>query len=242
MRLKDKVAIITGGSSGIGAAVAKGFAEEGAKVVVTYCTNEQGAKKTADSHPNITHTHMDVRDRDSIINTFMAVTIVHDHIDILVNNAGINMTADFDKQTDEEWNEVIDVDLTGVWRCCQEVLPLINDYGRIINIGSLSGEYGGPRTPSYACAKGALSQLTHNLARFVGHRNICVNTLSPGCIGNEFTEKTMSPEVKELAFQLMLIKRFARVEEMVGPAIFLASDESSYMTAQTLSINGGAWV
>ena len=160
----------------------------------------------------------------------------------MVNNAGINRTADFDKQTEEDWNEVIDVNLTGVFRCCQEVLPYMNDYGRIINIGSLSGEYGGPRTPSYACAKMGLMALTHNLARFLGNKGICVNTLSPGVIGNEFTEKTMSADVKETAFSLMLIKRFARVEEMVGGAIFLASNESSYMTAQTLSINGGAWV
>ena len=171
--------------------------------------------------------------------------MVHDKfgkVNILVNNAGINKTADFDKQTDEEWDSVIDVNLTGVFRCCQEILPYITDHGRIINIGSLSGEYGGPRTPSYACAKMGVMALTHNLARFLGSRNICVNTLSPGVIGNEFTEKTMSPEVMATATSLMLIKRFARVEEMVGGAIFLASDESSYMTAQTLSINGGAWV
>jgi 3-oxoacyl-[acyl-carrier protein] reductase len=161
---------------------------------------------------------------------------------VLVNNAGINRPADFDKQTEQEWQEVIDVNLTGVFRCCQEVLPYITDYGRIINIGSLSGEYGGPRTPSYACAKMALMALTHNLARFLGPRNICVNTLSPGVIAGEFTEKTMSPEVKRTATSLMLIKRFANYADMVGAAIFLASDESSYMTAQTISINGGAWV
>lgn len=242
MKLKNKVAIITGGSSGIGAAIAKRFVKEGAKVVITYCTNEQGAIEVANSHPNIDYTHMDVRDRESIEEVMFAVCNTYDDIDILVNCAGINRTADFDKQTDEEWNEVIDVDLTGVWRCCQEVLPYIKDNGRIINVGSLSGEYGGPRTPSYACAKGALAQLTHNLARFLGHRGICVNTLSPGVVGNEFTERTMSTEVKATALSLMLIKRFANVEEMAGPALFLASDDSSYMTAQTLSINGGAWV
>jgi len=84
--------------------------------------------------------------------------------------------------------------------------------------------------------------LTHCLARFVGKRNICVNTLSPGVIAGELTEKTMSPEVRETALSLMLIKRFARYEEMVGAAILLASDESSYITAQTISVNGGAWV
>ena len=84
--------------------------------------------------------------------------------------------------------------------------------------------------------------LTHCLARFLGHRNICVNCLSPGVIAGEFTEETMSPDVRETALSLMLLKRFARYEEMVGAAVYLASDESSYTTAQTISVNGGAWV
>ncbi len=242
MRLKEKVCVITGSSSGIGEAIARGYAKEGAKVVIAYNTNKENAEKIAKEIDSELIVHLDVKDRNSIKKAFEEINDKYGHINVLVNNAGINRTADFDKQTEDEWNEVINVNLTGPFRCCQEVLPYITDYGRIINIGSLSGEYGGPRTPSYAAAKMGLMSLTHNLARFLGHRNICVNTLSPGVIGNEFTEKTMSPEVKETAFSLMLIKRFARVEEMVGAAIFLASEESSYMTAQTLSINGGAWV
>lgn len=242
MRLKEKVCVITGSSSGIGEAIARGYAKEGAKVVITYNTNKENAEKIAKEVGSELIVHLDVKDRNSIKKAFEEINNKYGYINVLVNNAGINRTADFDKQTEDEWNEVINVNLTGPFRCCQEVLPYITDYGRIINIGSLSGEYGGPRTPSYAAAKMGLMSLTHNLARFLGHRNICVNTLSPGVIGNEFTEKTMSPEVRETAFSLMLIKRFARVEEMVGAAIFLASEESSYMTAQTLSINGGAWV
>ncbi|MFH1957611.1 MAG: 3-oxoacyl-ACP reductase family protein [bacterium] len=242
MRLKDKVCIVTGSSRGIGAAITAGFAKEGAKVVITYVSQKQKAKELAKKLNTELVLPLDVRDRGSVREAFRKVAERYGHINVLVNNAGINRTADFDKQTDEEWKEVIDVDLTGVFRCCQEVLPFITDYGRIINIGSLSGEYGGPRTPSYACAKMGVMALTHNLARFLGSRNICVNTLSPGVIAGELTEKTMAPEVRETALSLMLIKRFARYEEMVGAAIFLASDESSYMTAQTLSVNGGAWV
>lgn len=242
MRLKGKVAVITGSSSGIGEAIARAYAREGAHVVITYNTKRKNADKIASEINSQFTCHLDVRDRHSIRSCFQKTFEKFGKIDILVNNAGINRTADFDKQTDEEWDEVLDVDLKGPFRCCQEVLPYIRDGGRIINIGSLSGEYGGPRTPSYACAKMALTALTHNLARFLGPRNICVNTLSPGVIGNEFTENTMSPAVKETALSLMLIKRFAKVDEMTGAAVFLASDESSYMTAQTISINGGAWV
>jgi 3-oxoacyl-[acyl-carrier protein] reductase len=242
MRLKDKVAVITGASSGIGEAIARGYAKEGARVVITYNTKKAAAEKIAKEIGSELVLHLDVKSRKNVQEVFEAIGAKYKNINILVNNAGINKTADFDKQTEEEWNEVIDVNLTGVFRCCQEALPYISDYGRIINIGSLSGEYGGPRTPSYACAKMGVMALTHNLARFLGQRNICVNCLSPGVIANEFTEKSMSPKVKETALSLMLVKRFAKVEEMVGAAIFLASDESSYVTAQTISVNGGAWV
>jgi 3-oxoacyl-[acyl-carrier protein] reductase len=242
MRLKNKVCVVTGSSSGIGEAIARGYAAEGAKVVITYLSKREAAETIAGEIDAELVIPLDVRDRESIKAGFRQVADQLGRIDVLVNNAGINRTADFDKQTEEDWAEVIDVNLSGVFRCCQEVLPYITDFGRIINIGSLSGEYGGPRTPSYACAKMGLMALTHNLARFLGPRSICVNTLSPGVVGNEFTDKTMSPAVRETALSLMLIKRFAKVEEMVGGAIFLASDESSYMTAQTLSINGGAWV
>ena len=241
MRLKDKVCLVTGSSRGIGAAIAKGFAKEGAHVVVTYEKNKEKAEEVAKEIGSNLILQLDVRDRNSIKRTFEKTVEEYGRINVLVNNAGINRTADFDKQTDEEWDEVIDVNLTGVFRCCQEVLPHIQDFGRIINVGSLSGEYGGPRTPSYAVAKRGIMALTHNLARFLGNRNICVNTLSPGVIAGEFTEKTMAPDVKETALRLMLIKRFAKYDEMVGAAIFLASDESSYLTAQTISINGGAW-
>ena len=242
MRLKDKVCIVTGSSRGIGESIAKGYAGEGANVVITYVNN----KKEADEVATITNSELvlqlDVKDRENIKKVFKQVSDHYGHVDVLVNNAGVNRTADFDKQTDEEWDEVIDVDLTGVFRCCQEILPYINDFGKIINIGSLSGEYGGPRTPSYAAAKMGVMSLTHCLARFLGPRNICVNCLSPGVVAGEFTEQTMSPDVRETALSLMLIKRFARYEEMVGAAIFLASEESSYVTAQTISVNGGAWV
>jgi NAD(P)-dependent dehydrogenase (short-subunit alcohol dehydrogenase family) len=242
MRLEKKVCVVTGSSRGIGEAIARGYAKEGAKVVVTYVSQKDSAIKVGNEIGAELVLQLDVRDRSNIKNVYQEVADYYGHIDVLVNNAGVNRTADFDKQTDEEWDEVIDVDLSGVFRSCQEVLPYIKDYGRIINIGSLSGEYGGPRTPSYAAAKMGVMTLTHNLARFLGTRNICVNCLSPGVIAGEFTEKTMSPDVKDTALSLMLLKRFGKHEEMVGAAVYLASNESSYCTAQTISVNGGAWV
>jgi len=242
MRLENKVAVITGSSRGLGAAFARAFVREGARVVITYVSQAEEGQKIADELDAGLALQMDVRNREDVRSVFEEAVRRHGHLDILVNNAGINRTADFDQQTDEEWAEVMDVCMTGVFRTCQEVLPFISDGGRIINIGSLSGEYGGPRTPSYAVAKMGVMALTHNLARFLAPRNICVNCLSPGVIGGEFTDQTMSPDVREKALQYMLLKRFADYEEMTGAAVFLASDEASYTTAQTISVNGGAWV
>jgi 3-oxoacyl-[acyl-carrier protein] reductase len=163
-------------------------------------------------------------------------------IDVLVNNAGINQTGDFDKITEDEWDAVIDVDLKGVFICCQEVLPYISDGGRIINIGSISGEYGGPRTPSYAAAKAGVMALTHCLARFVGQRRITVNCISPGAIESELLDSTMQGKLRKEVMQMILLGRLGAPEEVAAVATFLASDEASYITGQVISVNGGAWV
>ena len=242
MRLNNKIAIIVGSSRGLGLSIAKGYKNEGAKVVITYLEKKEEALSVYQKEGFSDVFQLDIRCRESLVEFYEKIKEKYKKIDILVNNAGINRTADFIDQTDDEWDSVIETNLTGVFRNSQEALNLISDGGKIINIGSLSGEYGGPRTPSYAAAKMGIMALTHNLARFLADRNICVNCLSPGVIAGEFTEDSMSPEVKKTALKLMLLKRFAKYEEMVGAAIFLASDDSSYLTAQTISVNGGAHV
>ncbi len=242
MRLENKVCIVTGSSSGIGKAIAESYAREGATVVVTYNNNKDGAVETAKNCNTDLVYHLDVRDSQQIVDVFADVAQKTGGVDVLVNNAGVNKTNDFDKLSEEDWDFVLDVNLKGVFLCCQKILPHMNEGGSIINIGSLSGEYGGPRTPSYAAAKAGVMSLTHCLARFVGDRKIRVNCLSPGVIGNEFTAKSMAPDVRKLVDNLLLLKHLGTVEDMTGAAVFLASDESSYMTAQTMSINGGAWV
>lgn len=242
MRLKNKTAIIVGSSRGLGLSIAKAYKKEGARVVITYLEKKEEALSVYQKEGFSDVFQLDIRCRESLVEFYEKIKEKYKKIDILVNNAGINRTADFIDQTDDEWDSVIETNLTGVFRNSQEALNLISDGGKIINIGSLSGEYGGPRTPSYAAAKMGIMALTHNLARFLADRNICVNCLSPGVIAGEFTEDSMSPEVKKTALKLMLLKRFAKYEEMVGAAIFLASDDSSYLTAQTISVNGGAHV
>lgn len=242
MRLKNKIAVVIGSSRGLGLSIARGYKAEGARVIITYLQKKKEATARFKDENFEDLYNVDIRSRYSLQNFYSFLEAKYKKIDILVNNAGINKTADFIDQTDEEWDSVLETNLTGVFRACQELLGLISKGGKIINIGSLSGEYGGPRTPSYAAAKMGLMALTHNLARFVAEKEISVNCLSPGVIAGDFTEDTMAPEVKKIALKSMLLKRFAKYEEMVGAAILLASDDASYITAQTISVNGGAHV
>ena len=242
MRLKNKIAVVIGSSRGLGLSIARGYKAEGARVIITYLQKKKEATARFKDENFEDLYNVDIRSRYSLQNFYSFLKAKYKKIDILVNNAGINKTADFIDQTDEEWDSVLETNLTGVFRACQELLGLISKGGKIINIGSLSGEYGGPRTPSYAAAKMGLMALTHNLARFVAEKEISVNCLSPGVIAGDFTEDTMAPEVKKIALKSMLLKRFAKYEEMVGAAILLASDDASYITAQTISVNGGAHV
>lgn len=246
MKLAGKVAIVTGSSRGFGAAIARTLASEGAQVVITYWRDQEGEASRAQAVARDIGAEVvlpfDVRDRSSVRDLMRRVAERYGQIDILVNNAGTNAVGDFDKITEEQWDTVLDVDLKGVFICCQEVLPHMKTNGRIINIGSVSGQYGGPRTPSYAAAKAGVMALTHCLARFVGHRGITVNCLSPGVIESELTAKSMPPELKEKILPQILLGRLGRYEEVASAAVFLASDESSYVTAQTISPNGGVWV
>ncbi len=242
MRLKNKVCIVTGSSKGIGASIAEEFVKEGAKIIITYNSNKNLALKLGKKLKTKEIYNLDVRKNSQIKSVFKKVFDKHKRIDVLVNNAGTNKTADFDKLKEKDWDLVVDTNLKGVFLCSQAVIKYMPKGGRVINIGSLSGEYGGPRTPSYAAAKAGVMSLTHCLARFLGKKKICVNCISPGVIGNDFTKKTMAPKVKKMVNSLLLIPRLGTFKDLLGAAVFLASKESSYITGQTLSVNGGAWV
>jgi len=246
MNLTDKVAIITGSSRGFGAKIAKTLRKYGADVVITYLEGDNIEKHNAECVGKDTYAKLvlplDVTHRESIINVFKKVKYEYGRVDILVNNAGINFPADFDKQTEEEWDAVMDVDLKGVFFCCQEVLPYITDDGRIINIGSVSGEYGGPRTPSYACAKAGVMALTHNVAIFLGNRGITVNCVSPGMIESDMLDQTMPQSLQAELFPQVLLKRQGKVNEVSETVAFLASESAGYITGQTISVNGGLFV
>ena len=249
MRLKNKICLITGSSRGIGKKIAESFSAEGAHVIITYNKNKLEANKLSKRLKHSSVYKLDVSKKLEIKKVFSSVKERFKRIDVLVNNAGTNKTNDFDKLSEKDWDlvenqnsSIFQMYLKGVFLCCQEVLKSMPNGGKIINIGSLSGEYGGPRTPSYAAAKAGVMSLTHCLARFVGKKKINVNCISPGVIDNEFTSKTMSKNVKGIVKNLLLIPRLGKLNDLTGAAIFLASNEADYITGQTISINGGAWV
>lgn len=241
MRLLNKVCLVTGGSSGIGESIARAYANEGAKVIITYNTNFKSAKKIAKDISG-DYYKLEVRKLSSVSKAFKSIIKKYKKIDVLVNNAGVNKTNDFDKLSEKDWDFVLDVNLKGVFFCCQQASKIMKSGSKIINIGSISGEYGGPRTPSYAAAKAGVMSLTHCLARFLGKKNICVNCISPGVIENEFAKKTVTPAVKKVLKKSLLLDRLGTMSDLIGLSILLASDESNYITAQTISVNGGAWV
>ena len=246
LKLDGEVALITGSSRGIGRAIALAMAKEGANIIITYNTQKGKAEKVVLEIKKIGSkaiaAQMNVSDRKNVQQTIQEVFKTFKRIDILVNNAGINITNDFDKISDKDWDKVVDTDLKGPFIVTQEVLKVMKKQksGNIINISSLSGEDGGPRTPSYAAAKAGVLALTLNEAIFCSKYNIRVNAISPGVIASELTEETMHPEVKKRRLSQILLGRFGKYEEIGPAAVFLASDDSSYITGEILHVNGGA--
>jgi|SRR3989344_3639953 len=239
MRLTEKTALITGSSRGIGRAITLAFSEEGAKVAICYFREKEKAQKVVKKiGRGAVIVQLDVRDRKSIKTAKAWVKNNFDtKIDILVNNAGINIPNDFDKISDDDWHNVVSTNLDGVFRTSQELLPLIRTGGRIINIASVSGQIGGPRSSHYAASKAAVIALTQNLALFCAKRKILVNAISPGYIESEMAKAAEKLPI----IDRIPLSRLGTLEEVAKVAVFLASDDSSYITGQTINVNGGLY-
>lgn len=245
MDLKGKVALITGGSRGIGKAIVAEYVKEGAEVYFTYSSNETAAKEVCAENglDEKRAFKADVRDREALKNLFAIIGTEQGKLDVLVNNAGINNPTDFDQITDEDWDEILGVNLKGPFVVTQEALGLLRKSGNasVVHMGSVSGQYGGPRTAHYAASKAGLISLGQVIARFLADDGIRSNTLAAGLVASEMAESAMnSPAVKAAAEQVVM-KRFATTEEVAKTAVFLGSDKSSYITAQTINVNGGLY-
>lgn len=244
--LTGKVAIVTGGSRGIGAAIALGLAEAGADVIASSRSQESVQKITERIRKlgrKSTAICLDVAKRESIENLVAEVIKNYGKIDILVNNAGINpIYKRAEKITEEEWDEIINVNLKGVFLCCQAVgrVMIRQKSGKIINIASINGLTGAGRAVPYCSAKGAIVLLTKSLALDWVQYNIHVNAIGPGLIETEFTSGIQK---NRFLYEKMLSdipqSRFGKPEEIVGVAILLGSDLSNYITGQTIFVDGG---
>lgn len=243
MRLKDKVAIITGGGSGIGRETAIRFAKEGAKVVV-WDLNIEEANNTIKEIEKIGGTgkayKVDVTDRAKVDETMSEVVEEFSKLDILVNNAGITMDATLLKMTEEQWDKVIDINLKGVFNCGQMAAKYMAEKksGVILNAASVVGIYGNFGQTNYAASKWGVIGMTKTWAKELGRKGIRVNAVAPGFILTQMTAK-MPEKVLDMMKEKSLLKRLGTPEDIANAYLFLASDEASYITGTVLSVDGG---
>lgn len=243
MKLQDKVAIITGAANGIGWEAAKIFLKEGAKVAIADYNVEAAEdhmKNVSQYKDRVAVFHVDVSDRESVDQMVQNVVETFGKIDILINNAGITKDSMLMKMSVEDFQSVIDVNLTGVFHCTQAVVPhlVANGTGRIINTSSVSGIYGNAGQTNYAAAKSGLIGMTKTWAKELGRKGITVNAVAPG-----FIETSMVESVPEhlLAQMKMLIplQRLGKPQDIANAYLYLASDEANYVNGTTIHVDGG---
>ncbi|MBW1734582.1 MAG: 3-oxoacyl-ACP reductase FabG [Deltaproteobacteria bacterium] len=246
MRLKDKIALVTGSSRGVGRAVALGFAKEGAKVVVNYTSNEKAATEVVDSIKSMGSDAIavkaDVARKTEAEALVGAAVDTFGRIDILVNNAGFTRPALMLKMTEDQWDQVVDIHLKGAFLCSQAAGIRMKEQqsGKIINVMSVAGLVGTVGQINYSAAKGGILSMTKSIARELARYNVCCNVISLGIVATDMTEKIRTDEkLKEIYMNRILLKRFAEPDDISPAFVFLASDESSYITGQLLCVDGG---
>ncbi|MDD5101861.1 MAG: 3-oxoacyl-[acyl-carrier-protein] reductase [Endomicrobiaceae bacterium] len=247
MRLKGQVAVITGCAQGIGKSIAETFAKEGANIVVSDI-NMELAQKTADelkSQYNV-ETIAVAGNVSKLEDCETLVTKVLDKfqkIDILVNNAGITKDNLVLRMSEQEWDAVISVNLKGVFNCIKAVVkPMFKQRsGRIINIASVVGLMGNAGQANYSASKGGVIALTKTCAREFSSRNVLVNAIAPGFIRTAMTD-VLSDDVKQKLTDQIPLKRLGEASDIAKSALFLASEDSSYITGHVISVNGGMYM
>ena len=240
-RLENKIAVITGGASGIGAATAVKFIEEGAKVVIWDLNDEKGAALALQL--GATFMKVNTSDYAEIEAAAKTVNDQFGRIDILVNNAGITRDSTLKKMTVEQWKQVIDVNLTGVFYCTKIISEymLANNYGRILNASSVVGLYGNFGQTNYVATKAGLIGMTKTWARELGRKGITVNAVAPGFIATEMVAAMPENVIANMVSKVP-IGRLGDPKDIANVYSFLASDEASYINGATISVDGGMTV
>lgn len=244
MRLKNKTALITGGSRGIGRDIAIKFAEEGADIIFLYKSDEKSAQELTSTIESLGRSvlsfKVDVSNYEEVLKIRNVVEPTFSKIDILINNAGILRDSLFMKMDDSDWHSVIDVNLTGVFNCTKVFLDLLykDNQGVIVNIASIAGVYGNVGQTNYSASKAGIIGFTKSLAKEVARYKVRVNCIAPGFIETGIWD-LLPPKVYEAALKKTALRKMGLPEHVSKTVVFLASEESSYMTGQVIEVDGG---
>jgi acetoacetyl-CoA reductase/3-oxoacyl-[acyl-carrier protein] reductase len=237
-----RVALVTGGSRGIGRAIASTLATRGFAVALTYATDEQGAGDVAAASCGLA-VRLVAEDRASISRAVGEVRDALGPVDVLVNNAAIAQEKPFLELTDDDWDRMLAVNLRGPFACAQEVLPdmLERGWGRIINISSIGGQWGGMNQVHYACAKAGLNNLTRSLAKLYSGQGVLTNTVAAGLVSTAMIADELETAAGREKVRAIPVGRIAGADEIARVVAFLASDDAGYITGQTINANGGMY-
>ena len=245
MKLENKVVIITGGASGMGEAMCHGYSREGASVVIVD-RDKQGAEKVVSKICSTGGTAIaieaDVTSAEQLQNMSSKAADTFGQIDILINNAGARVIRGFLEHTAKDWNSMLDINLSGPFYCTQAVVPFMaqSSGGSVINVCSIASYMGRPNRCAYVAAKSGLLGLTRAMAMDLSAKNIRVNGISPGMIASPFNQRFAEGEETGKAWESEnLIGRWGQPDDITGAAIFLASDESRFITGSDIKVEGG---
>lgn len=241
VNFEGKIGIITGGAKGIGKAVAMQFAELGGKAVIVD-VDAKTAEETCQEIGNAEYYVVDLNDSEAVVREFQRIIAEQGRVDVLVNNAGIVSTPAFEDLTLEEWNKILNIDLTAVFLASQVLFKHMKEMGggRIVNVASIAGKVGGGflGTAAYAAAKAGVISLTKSIAKAGSPVNVYCNSVCPGYTRTPL-QKAMTPEKEKVLLESMSMKRAAAPSEVAGGILFLASDAASFIQGENLNVDGG---
>jgi 3-oxoacyl-[acyl-carrier protein] reductase len=244
MKLEGRTALVTGGSRGIGRAVALGLAQEGADIAVNYVSNEGAARDVVENVKKMgrraTLAQADVGDYPDVFRMAQDVLREFGHLDILVNNAGINSDKTFGKMDHASWRKVLGINLDGVFNCTKVFIDqmLKQSYGRVVNMTSVIGQIGNFGQANYAASKAGVAAFTKSLAKELAGKGVTVNAIAPGFIETEMVQ-AIPERVRNKLLEQIPLKRFGTPEEVARAVVYLVSSDGDYITGAELSINGG---